>query len=167
MQIGLVPSIFSRPCHGATSGVALHITMPINPAADSFCAHHAARAEMSRVARDHHAEPAVIAQAESRDRSRYQRSPGRCRSRRRRPCTRRFRSRRGRRDGCRRLPARICSVYQIRSWTPCESTPRRLAATSESATSAGVAAGTPDGFENVAREGGKRTMSESRRSRRA
>src|SRR5690349_11735027 len=42
MQIGFVPSRPSRPCHGGTIGEALHITMPICPAARIFCAHHAA-----------------------------------------------------------------------------------------------------------------------------
>src|SRR5580700_3246326 len=41
MQIGLVPNIFSRPCQGATSGDALHITMPMYPADAIFRAHHA------------------------------------------------------------------------------------------------------------------------------
>ena len=42
MQIGLVPSWPFLPCHGGTIGEALHITMPIWPAARIFCAHHAA-----------------------------------------------------------------------------------------------------------------------------
>ena len=42
MQIGLVPSRPSLPCHGGTIGDALHITMPICPAARIFCAHQAA-----------------------------------------------------------------------------------------------------------------------------
>ena len=42
MQIGLVPSRPSMPCHGGTMGDALHITIPICPASRIFCAHHAA-----------------------------------------------------------------------------------------------------------------------------
>src|SRR5207247_5903436 len=41
MQIGLVPNRFSLPCHGATSGEALHIRMPIRPAGELRCAQHA------------------------------------------------------------------------------------------------------------------------------
>src|SRR5258708_6270936 len=33
-HMGLVPKRFSRPCHGATRGEALHITIPSSPAAD-------------------------------------------------------------------------------------------------------------------------------------
>src|SRR5579862_1341619 len=36
IQIGLVPRRGSFPCQGATIGEALHITMPIIPAADIF-----------------------------------------------------------------------------------------------------------------------------------
>ena len=42
MQIGLVPKRCSLPCQGATRGEALHITMPISPAADIRCAQNAA-----------------------------------------------------------------------------------------------------------------------------
>ena len=42
MQMGFVPKRPSLPCHGGTIGEALHITMPIWPAARIFCAHQAA-----------------------------------------------------------------------------------------------------------------------------
>ncbi len=42
MQMGLVPTRPSLPCHGGTIGEALHTTMPIMPAALIFCAHQAA-----------------------------------------------------------------------------------------------------------------------------
>src|SRR5579863_8861660 len=42
MQMGLVPRRGSLPCHGGTRAEALHITMPIGPAADIFCAQNAA-----------------------------------------------------------------------------------------------------------------------------
>src|ERR1041385_7566424 len=42
IQIGLVPRRPARPCQGGTIGEALHITMPICPAALIFWAHQAA-----------------------------------------------------------------------------------------------------------------------------
>ena len=42
MQIGLVPKRGSLPCQGATSGVALHMTIPMNPCAEICCAQNAA-----------------------------------------------------------------------------------------------------------------------------
>ncbi len=42
IQIGLVPRRPSLPCQGGTIGEALHITMPIWPAARIFWAHQAA-----------------------------------------------------------------------------------------------------------------------------
>ena len=38
MQMGLVPNRWSLPCQGATNGDALHITIPIIPAAEIRCA---------------------------------------------------------------------------------------------------------------------------------
>src|SRR5579872_5210724 len=42
MHIGLVPMRPAFPCQGGTIGEALHITIPICPAARIFCAHQAA-----------------------------------------------------------------------------------------------------------------------------
>src|ERR1017187_5808341 len=42
MQMGLVPNCPFFPCHGGTMGEALHITIPICPAARIFRPHQAA-----------------------------------------------------------------------------------------------------------------------------
>src|SRR5580704_10975079 len=42
MQIGLVPKRVCLPCQGGTIGEALHITIPIKPSLEYFCAQKAA-----------------------------------------------------------------------------------------------------------------------------
>ena len=57
MQIGFVPNCPFFPCHGGTIGEALHITMPICPAARIFCAHHAAAPKWFDSLRHHQRQP--------------------------------------------------------------------------------------------------------------
>ena len=141
-QSGLVPRIGVRPCHGATAGQALLITIAIKPSRASFSPHHEPAPKWFEWFATTTATPRARA---IRIAWSVQRSDTTCP----RPFSPLYRRQTpSSRSTCPLAgtlipPARSCWMYVVSIWIPCESTPRRLAAMRESATMRAWPSGAP------------------------